>query len=345
MEKQALLEPLDVFNPSDFSAERCMLAPPKHSALPTDLDHLLQTPWAQKVLSHWNQHAISEAGAWQALDYFVEHHLTDYPHDRDFMALAASSKLSPYLHFGQLCPRMVYFYLEDYKAQPNRTSAQIDSAQAWLRQLVWKEFARHLLFWFASSQFEPFMLKYQSMPWQAANADTLAWQKGLTGYPLIDAGMRELWATGTMHNRVRMLVASFLTKNLNQSWLVGKAWFEHTLLDADPANNVMGWQWVAGCGVDASPYYRLFNPITQSEKFDPKGDYIKTWLPELNALSAKAIHAPWLHVAECTLKGITLGTTYPLPLVDLKTSREAHMERVQSLKAAVWITKKGTEQL
>jgi deoxyribodipyrimidine photo-lyase len=238
----------------------------------------------------------------------------------------------------------VYFYLEEYQAHPQRSSAQRAAAQAWLRQLVWKEFARHLLFWFANTQQQPFMLKYQTMPWQAANQDTQAWQKGLTGYPLIDAGMRELWAIGTMHNRVRMLVASFLTKNLNQHWLTGKAWFDDTLLDADPANNVMGWQWVAGCGVDASPYYRLFNPVTQSEKFDTKGDYIRAWVPELKSLSSKAIHAPWQHVAECTLKGITLGNTYPLPLVDLKTSREQHLQRVASLKGPLWISENAESE-
>lgn len=173
------------------------------------------------------------------------------------------------------------------------------------------------------------------MSWQEDLTSYQAWQKGLTGIPIIDAGMRELWETGTMHNRVRMLVASFLTKNLNQHWLQGKAWFDNTLFDVDPANNVMGWQWVAGCGVDASPYYRLFNPVTQSIKFDAKGEYLRQWLPELKNLSSKAIHAPWENQNECRLKGVVLGNDYPLPLVDLKQSRTTHLERVASMKVAV----------
>jgi deoxyribodipyrimidine photo-lyase len=144
--------------------------------------------------------------------------------------------------------------------------------------------------------------------------------------------MRELWETGYMHNRVRMLVASFLTKNLNQNWLEGKDWFDDTLVDADPSNNVMGWQWVAGCGVDAAPYYRLFNPVRQSETFDAEGDYIRKWVPEIATLSKKAIHAPWEHEMECQMKGIKLGEVYPLPLVNLKLSREEHLDRVQALK-------------
>ncbi len=331
--KQALIEPLDE-SVGDLSATA--LLKPFDQAwldLPTSLKALLTVPWAQKIMA--NVHAsqswqVGEEVAWQKLQHFIENDLADYNEDRNFPKLSATSLLSPHLHFGEINPRDIFFYLQALMADG---SVKYDQAMPWFRQLVWKEFAAHLLVNFPQTETEPFQSKYQSMPWQTDETAYQAWQKGLTGIPIIDAGMRELWQTGFMHNRVRMLVASFLTKNLNQHWLLGKSWFDDTLFDADPANNVMGWQWVAGCGVDASPYYRLFNPVIQSTKFDADGVYIKTWLPELKALSKKAIHAPWEHTAECLAKGIVLGQNYPLPIVDLKQSCIAHLERVEAMKS------------
>ena len=333
--KQALIEPLDD-SVGDLSAT-AVLKPFDQAwlNLPASLQTLLMLPWAQKLMA--NEHAsqpwqVGEDSAWQKLQSFIENDLADYDENRNFPKLSATSVLSPHLHFGEINPRAIFFYLQALIADG---AVKYEQAMPWFRQLVWKEFAAHLLVNFPQTETEPFQSKYKNMPWQTDDESYQAWQKGLTGIPIIDAGMRELWQTGTMHNRLRMLVASFLTKNLNQHWLLGKAWFDHTLFDADPANNVMGWQWVAGCGVDASPYYRLFNPVTQSTKFDADGIYIKTWLPELKALSKKAIHAPWEYAAECQAKGIVLGQDYPLPIASLKQSRIAHLERVEAMKSIV----------
>jgi deoxyribodipyrimidine photo-lyase len=295
--------------------------------LPSSLNQRLKSPWALKISAYCS---VGEQAAWQRLDDFIESDMADYDEDRNFPALSATSGLSAALHFGEINPRAVYFYLQT-KMMSGELTASV--ANPWLRQLVWAEFAKTLLWHFPETETEPFQSKFKGLRWQEdANLIEL-WQQGLTGFPIIDAGMRELWETGIMHNRVRMLVASFLTKNLNQHWLVGKRWFDNTLFDADPANNAMGWQWVAGCGVDAAPYYRLFNPITQSRKFDADGDYLRQWLPELKNLSSKAIHAPWEFPEECRLKGIALGETYPNPLVDLKVSRQYHLDRVSGMKA------------
>ncbi|MBN2865638.1 MAG: deoxyribodipyrimidine photo-lyase, partial [Thiotrichales bacterium] len=304
----------------DLKATAQIALPEKAKTLPSSLNALLQATWAKPLMAPWQ---ISENAAWQTFENFLEQQLTNYAIDRDFPALDASSHLSPYLHFGQISIKALF---HECQARTVNGSLSAESVMPWLRQLVWKEFARHLLCWFPQTQTLPFQTKYNAMNWTQANPQTQAWQLGQTGIPIIDAGMRELWATGTLHNRVRMLVASLLTKNLQQHWLLGKAWFDFTLFDADPANNVMGWQWVAGCGVDAAPYYRLFNPVTQSVKFDEHANYIRRWVPELKRLSNKAIHAPWEHLSECQIKGIELGKTYPKPLVNLAQSRLEHLE-------------------
>lgn len=330
LNKQHQIEP--IVEQSDYenllSKAGLIDVPNVFAELPKSLAQILEQPWSQKIMVHWQ---VGEQAAWQTLQQFLADDLQDYAVDRDFPAYSATSKLSSYLHFGEISIRAIYFYVQT-EIEQGRLKADI--AQPWLRQLVWKEFARHLLHWFPETETKPFQEKYLSMQWDK-NANLLAlWQQGQTGIPIIDAGMRELWKTGIMHNRVRMLVASFLTKNLNQHWLLGKQWFDDTLLDADPANNVMGWQWVAGCGVDAAPYYRLFNPVTQSVKFDKNGDYLRRWLPELKMLSVKAIHEPWAFKQECEIKGIVLGRNYPKPLVDLKQSREEHLARVSKMKVS-----------
>lgn len=294
--------------------------------LPSDLQQTLEQPWAQKILKHWQ---IGEQAAWHKLETFIEQHLNDYDENRDIPSLEATSQLSPYLHFGEISSRAIYFELLALgQENPNLNTGP------WIRQLVWREFARLLMWYFPYTESSPFQTKFEKMTWQQCPDDLAVWQQGMTGIPIIDAGMRQLWETGFMHNRVRMIVASLLTKNMNQCWLSGKNWFDNTLVDADPSNNVMGWQWVAGCGVDAAPYYRLFNPLRQSEKFDPNGDYIRQWVPELRALSAKAIHAPWENLKECHMKGIALGKDYPKPIVDLTESRQEHLARVEALKQA-----------
>lgn len=328
--RQASFEPLDRLD-SDLTKTNQTPCPTEFQSLPEDLARLKTKPWAKKVLATWE---IGETPAWQIFTDFLENKLEDYIEYRDFPAIDATSHLSVYLHFGHLPARQLYFEIQSFiEEQPDKTT----EAQAWLRQLAWKEFARHLLYWFPNTQTQPFQARFQNMVWEDANTQNSidaiqAWQKGLTGIPIIDAGMRELWATGTMHNRVRMLVASFLTKNLNQHWLIGQNWFEDTLMDADPANNVMGWQWVAGCGVDAAPYYRLFNPVTQSKKFDAEGEYLRHWLPELRVLDNKSIHAPWETPIACQSAGIKLGIDYPFPLVDLTKSRQQHLQRVNDMK-------------
>ncbi|WP_024850626.1 cryptochrome/photolyase family protein [Hydrogenovibrio kuenenii] len=324
------LEPLDTTQQNNLSK---LLLPPKiHATLPADLKQISQTAWAKKLLTHWQ---IGETPAWQIFNDFLLHKISEYNELRDYPAHDATSRLSPYLHFGHLPARQLYFETQSFLLElPNKREV----SQAWLRQLIWKEFARHLLFWFPHTQTQPFQSKYIQMPWNnEADEESViaikAWQQGLTGIPIIDAGMRELWETGTMHNRVRMLVASFLTKNLNLHWLIGQKWFDETLLDADPANNAMGWQWVAGCGVDAAPYYRLFNPVRQSIKFDADGTYLRHWLPEVAPLSNKAIHQPWEYKDECLEKHIILGKTYPSPIINLPASQQEHKNRVGSLKA------------
>jgi deoxyribodipyrimidine photo-lyase len=326
LSKQRQIEPLD-FAPVNFKGCRHPKAlNKKWLSLPEDLVQLMSRPWAQKVMV---DAAVGEKAAWQRFTEFLENDIQHYAEKRDFPALDATSRLSSHLHFGEITHNGIYFTLQSL-LETGDVSAE--AAYGWLRQLVWAEFAKNLLWHFPHTETEPFQARFNAFEWEHDDTLFKAWQKGETGIPIIDAGMRQLWQSGTMHNRVRMLTASFLTKNLNLSWRDGKAWFEGTLLDADPAKNTMNWQWVAGCGVDAAPYYRLFNPILQSQKFDPNGDYLRRWLPELSPLSNRAIHAPWEAPGECLRHKITLGETYPRPVIDLKASREAHLARVELLK-------------
>jgi deoxyribodipyrimidine photo-lyase len=230
------------------------------------------------------------------------------------------------LHFGEISPREVW------NAVRRRATRRSESTAAWrgsqfLTELGWREFAHHLLVHFPSTPEAPLRPEFRRFPWRS-NPDWLrAWQRGRTGYPLVDAGMRELWGTGWMHNRVRMVVASFLVKNLLISWQEGARWFWDTLVDADLANNTLGWQWSAGCGADAAPYFRIFNPVSQSEKFDAEGAYIRRWVPELRLLDADWVHRPW-EAPETVLRraGVELGRNYPTPIVSHAISREIALE-------------------
>jgi len=276
--------------------------------------------WDAQFYRHWQP---GEHGARRRLREFIKHKLPDYQEARDQPAQAATSGLSPHLHFGELSPRQLVCAAEQRIVQQT-DSAVSKQAQEFLRELVWREFTHHVLYHFPYTTKKPLNPVYENFPWQRRTTTLLAaWQHGRTGFPIVDAGMRELWATGIMHNRVRMIVASLLCKNLGHHWLLGAKWFWDTLVDADLAQNSFNWQWVAGCGADAAPYFRIFNPVTQSKKYDPEGLYLRHWLPELARMPSKFIHAPWMAPAE-TLQaaGVELGQGYPLPICDLKQTRE-----------------------
>ena len=224
------------------------------------------------------------AQAWQPgfdLQDFIENHLAQYPTNRDIPNLAGTSRLSPYLHFGQIGPRQVWHAVQKFTGLHKQTGLAY-GAEIYLKELGWREFAHHLLYHFPQTAEQPLRSEFAHFPWQKNQKLLVAWQKGQTGYPLVDAGMRELRASGWMHNRVRMLAASFLVKHLRINWSEGARWFWDTLVDADLASNTLGWQWSAGCGADAAPYFRIFNPTLQQQKFDPQFLYIKKWVPEFN---------------------------------------------------------------
>lgn len=290
--------------------------------------NLLSThSWHKKLEKHWQPGHLS---AQQALATFLENGLALYKDKRDFPSIKATSTLSPYLHFGEITPRMIWHEAESYAAQNNIAP---EKAAAFTRQLVWREFSYHLLWQEPDMKRTPLQEKFRHFPWHADDEKLSAWQKGLTGYPIIDAGMRELWDTGIMHNRLRMIVGSFLVKNLLIHWHEGEKWFWDCLVDADHGNNAMGWQWISGCGADAAPYFRIFNPLTQSRKFDPNGTYIRKWVPELAELNNEQIHAPWeLSDMELNMAGITRGKTYPQPIVDLQETRQRALDAYDEVK-------------
>ena len=287
------------------------------------LDFLPRVRWDQGLAETWQP---GERGAWQALDLFIDAALADYAGQRDLPGRHGTSRLSPHLHFGEISPRQIHHALHERAQQVD--SRRRPDLEPYLRQLGWREFAQHLLYHFPQTPTEPFDPKFSGFPW--ADEDELAlerWRQGRTGIPLVDAGMRELWRTGWMHNRVRMIVASWLTKNLRQHWLHGARWFWDTLVDADLANNTLGWQWVAGCGADASPYFRVFNPVTQAKKFDPDGVYLRQWLPELKHATLDVLHEPW------KAPSLARQCGYPQPMLDLATSRERALQVFQAWRA------------
>jgi len=283
--------------------------------------------WAGGIRSAW---CPGEDGAQRELQRFLDTAVTGYSEHRDRPDEIQTSRLSPYLHFGEISPRQVWHAVRKYVT---KHSVMQPSAEAYLRQLGWREFAHHLLFHFPHTVEQPLRPEFSAFPWRDNSADLKAWQRGQTGYPLVDAGMRELWATGWMHNRVRMVAASFLVKHLLLPWQAGDRWFWDTLVDADLANNTLGWQWVAGCGAGAAPYFRIFNPVMQGEKFDSHGDYVRRWIPELSRLPAEWIHQPWEAPTNVlTEAGVKLGVTYPEPIVAHHTARIRALAALATLK-------------
>ncbi len=274
--------------------------------------------WTATMEKEWTPGA---AGALALLKRFRKE-VGAYADARNIPGVAGTSRLSPYLHFGEISPRQIWHALS---GQHHRDIEQASGGEeCYLREIGWREFAHYLLYHFPTTPTEPLRADFKGFPWKRNARGLKAWQRGQTGFPLVDAGMRELWTTGWMHNRVRMVVASFLIKDLLLDWQEGARWFWDTLVDADLASNTLGWQWTAGCGADAAPFFRIFNPTTQGEKFDASGTYVRRWIPELSKLPDAHIHNPSEAPVEILrTAGVTLGKTYPKPIVDHKEAREA----------------------
>ncbi len=301
---------------------------PKSLAL-DDLGLLPTIDWAGGLATAWEP---GEVGAGKALKKFSGGVVGDYEQGRDRPNQSGTSRLSPHLHFGEMSPRQIWHRLTSQMSS-GLEGEDRKGVWAFLREVGWREFAYHLLYHFPETATQPLRPEFAAFPWLDDPAGLSAWQKGLTGYPIVDAGMRQLWETGWMHNRVRMIVASFLVKDLLIDWREGAAWFWDTLVDADLANNTLGWQWVAGSGADASPYFRVFNPTLQGKKFDPEGAYVRRYVPELVELPAKYIHEPGKAPADVLADaGVELGRTYPHPIVDHGEARDRALQALDTIK-------------
>lgn len=281
---------------------------------------LPKVDWASGIRESWQ---VGEEAASRRLKSFLEGGLSRYAQDRDRPDLDGTSRLSPHLHHGEISPAQVWHGVLEAAG-----GVRSEGAEAFLRELGWREFSYHLLCHRPDLKERPLREEFNSFPWSWERDERfLAWTRGQTGIPIVDAGMRQLWRTGWMHNRVRMLVASWLTKNLLVHWRLGEEWFWDTLVDADPASNPQGWQWTAGCGADAAPYFRMFNPVSQARRFDPDGAYVRRWVEELSRLPAPYVHAPWEAPGEVLKSaGVKLGLDYPLPQLSPERSRAAALE-------------------
>ncbi len=283
--------------------------------------------WAGEFADAWTP---GERGAHSVLNDFLDGPASGYARARDRPGRNGTSRLSPHLAFGEISAAQIW----------QATQAQIEAGrldrvagEKFLSEIGWRDFAYNLLYFNEGMEERPLRSEFAGFPWRNDPKGLAAWRKGLTGYPVVDAGMRQLWRTGWMHNRIRMIVASFLVKDLLIPWQEGERWFWDTLVDADPANNAAGWQWVAGCGADAAPFFRIFNPISQGEKFDPEGDYVRRYVPELSRLSKASIHKPWMASdADLRRAGVTLGETYPKPIIDHAFARKRALEAFKTIK-------------
>lgn len=311
------------------------ISAPEHWPQTVALDRLGLEPkrdWKDGLAEAWTP---GEDAAMQNLRDFLDEAGRTYQKDRDFPADHGTSRLSPYLHHGEIGPRQVWHAVRGFMQDGRRNVSKADRDNLWvyLKEICWREFAYHVLYHFPHTPESPLQEKYKDFPWLSDDAKLKAWQKGRTGYPIIDAGMRQLWATGWMHNRVRMIAASFLVKDLLISWTEGAKWFWDTLVDADLANNTLGWQWAGGCGADAAPYFRVFNPVLQGEKFDKDGRYVRRWVPELKNLPDKWLHKPW-EAGDDVLDqaGVELGHHYPERVVDHAEARDRALEALDTVK-------------
>jgi len=285
--------------------------------------------WAAGFSDHWT---LGENGAREQAARFRDTALADYRRLRDAPGESGTSRLSPHLHFGEIGPRQLWYAVRFWLDRCAAGNPE-DGGVAFLRELGWREFNQHLLYHFPTLPTANVDDRFDGFGWRDDKAGLAAWQRGLTGYPIVDAGMRELWQTGWMHNRVRMAAASFLVKHLLIDWRAGERWFWDTLVDADPANNAGNWQWVAGCGFDAAPYFRIFNPILQGERFDTDGAYVRRWVPEIAKLPDKYLHKPWeAPAAVLDEAGVILGETYPVPIVDHKAARARALDAYAAIK-------------
>ena len=305
--------------------------PPKSDKLETWGLLPTRPDWAGGLRETWTP---GEAGARERLSDFVDGAMARYADARDRPHQPATSMLSPHLHFGEVSPVQCWQAAREATAEDRGGKR---GAESFLREVAWREFSYHLLHHWPDLPEKPFRADFASFPWDTdtrrRKARLRAWQRGETGYPIVDAGIRQLWQTGWMHNRVRLITASFLTKHLLVPWQEGERWFWDTLVDADLANNSASWQWVAGSGADAAPYFRIFNPVLQGEKFDPDGDYVRHFVPELAKLPASLIHAPWkVPVAELSRHGVRLGSDYPKPIVDHAEARATALAAFATLR-------------
>ena len=308
--------------PINLKTKRLRLVPLEGPSKVDALNLTPSVPWDETMLSDW---APGEAGALARLEAFLASGIGSYRLGRDYPAQQSVSRLSPHLHFGEISPHLILARLAD--------APKDDNLEHFVKELVWREFAHHLLYHFPELPSKNLQEKFDWFPWVEDPVRLKAWQSGQTGYPIVDAGMRELWQTGSMHNRVRMIVASFLVKNLTQHWHHGLQWFWDCLVDADLASNSASWQWCAGSGADAAPYFRIFNPITQGQRFDPDGTYTKRFLPELEALPKQYLFDPWNAPHDVlSASGIVLGKDYPAPIVDVKSSREHALQAFAEMK-------------
>ena len=294
-----------------------------------DLELMPKHNWYNKMISLWSP---GEEGAHSKIEEFISNGLNNYKEGRNFPSNQNVSQLSPHLHFGEVSPNQVWYRA---KTKEGKLGIKKD-LDHFLSELGWREFSFNLLYHFPFLPKENLQKKFDNFPWDNDKDKLKKWQKGLTGYPIVDAGMQELWQTGYMHNRLRMVVGSFLVKNLLLHWHHGERWFWDCLIDADLASNSAGWQWIAGSGADAAPYFRIFNPITQGQKFDPDGKYTRKYLPVLNDMPDKFLFNPW-EAPEDVLRsaGVKLGENYPLPIVEIGSSRQKALEAFATTKTLI----------